>query len=59
MQDPQFNSPFIATWNGKDYPIVFLLDYVAGVVSFQDVAYHPSEIHTRPISEVVLTPTPQ
>lgn len=58
MQDPQFKSIFIATWQGKDYPVVFLLDYVQGIVSFQDTAYHPSEIHSRPMSEVVLTLTP-
>lgn len=55
MQDTQFISPFKATWNGKEYPVVFLLDYVKGVVSFQDKPYHPSEVHTRPLSEVVLT----
>lgn len=55
MQDPSFVSPAIASWNGKIYPVVFLIDYVAGIVSFQDMPYHPSEIHTRPISEVNLT----
>lgn len=49
---------FSANWNGKDYPCVFLIDYVAGLVSFQDANYHPSEIHTRPLSEVTLTYTP-
>ena len=57
MQDTSFKSPFIATWNGKEYPVVFLLDFVQGIVSFQDKPYHPSEIHTRPLSEVTLTST--
>ena len=55
MQNPNFVSPATVTWNGKDYPVVFLIDYDAGLVSFQDLPYHPSEIHTRPISEVTLT----
>lgn len=55
MQDTQFKGHFTATWNGKIYPVVFLIDYVQGIVSFQDRAYHPSEIHTRPLSEVTLT----
>lgn len=58
MQDPNFKSLFSATWNGKTYPVVFLLDFVNGTVSFQDVPYHPSEIHTRPLAEVTLTSTP-
>lgn len=57
MQDTQFQSPFTATWNGKIYPVVFLIDYVKGIVSFQDKNYHPSEVYTRPLTEVILTPT--
>lgn len=55
MQDTQFKSQFTATWNGKIYPVVFLIDYLNGVISFQDKPYHPSEVHTRPIGEVTLT----
>jgi len=55
MQHPTFVSPATAVWNGRTYPVVFLIDYVAGTVSFQDLPYHPSEIHTAPISEVTLT----
>lgn len=55
MQDPNFKSPATVTYNGTDYPVVFLIDYVAGVVSFQDVPYHPSVIYTRPISSVTIT----
>lgn len=57
MQDANFKSQFKATWEGKDYPVVFMIDYVSGLVSFQDKPYHPSEIYTRPLSEVVLTYT--
>jgi len=55
MQDPAFKSPATVIWNGKTYPVVLLIDYTQGIVSFQDAPYHPSEIHTRPISEVTLT----
>ena len=55
MQNPQFISPASVVYNGKTYPVVFLIDYVNNLVSFQDVPYHPSEIYTRPISEVALT----
>lgn len=59
MQDPNFKSQFKVTWNGKDYPVVFLIDYGQGTVSFQDKPYHPSEIYTRAISDVTLTYSPQ
>lgn len=59
MQDPSFKSLFTATWQGKVYPVVFFIDFVQGVVSFQDAPYHPSEIYTRPLNEVTLTPITQ
>ena len=55
MQDPSFKSPASVVYNGKTYPVVFLIDYVNNLVSFQDIPYHPSEMYTRPISEVTLT----
>lgn len=55
MQDTTFQSPATVTYQGKVYPVVFLIDYVKGIVSFQDKPYHPSEIYTRPISEVQIT----
>jgi hypothetical protein len=58
MQDNNFKSQFKVTYNGKDYPVVFLIDYVKGIVSFQDLPYHPSEIYTRPLNEVQLIYTP-
>jgi len=55
MQNPSFISPATVVYNGVTYPVVFLIDYVNNLVSFQDVPYHPSVIYTRPISEVTLT----
>lgn len=57
MLDPNFQSKFTATYAGKTYTVVTLIDYVNGVVSFQDKVYHPSQILTRPIDQVVITPT--
>lgn len=56
MLDPNFQSKFTATYAGKTYAVVTLIDYVNGVVSFQDKAYHPSQMLTRPIGQVVIAP---
>lgn len=56
MQDVTFQSQLTATYNGKIYPVVIFIDYVLGVASFQDSPYHPSEVLTRPLNEVVLAP---
>ena len=55
MQNPSFTSPATVVYNGVTYPVVFLIDYVNGLVSFQDAPYHPSAIYTQPIANVTLT----